>query len=85
MIHPIKQPCALTYARITAHCSIRRCTRTGNQLRLLVGATGDITSLSPEVVRSKFANLSDQRAALYNLALADFIKRQKRGSEHDEA
>jgi len=84
MIHPTKQPCALTYARIAAHCSIRRCTRTGNQLRSLVGATGDITSLSPEVVRPKFANLSDQRAALYNLALADFIKRQKRG-EHDGA
>lgn len=84
MIHPTKHPCALTYARIAAHCSIRRCTRTGNQLRSLVGATGDITSLSPEVVRSKFANQNDKSAALYNLALADFIKRQKRGA-HDES
>ena len=80
---PTDPACRRTRARLQAWMAIRLSTRTGAQLRAIVGATGDITSLSPDVVRSKFSNPMEQGAALYNLALADFIKR-KRKDHHNE-
>jgi hypothetical protein len=80
---PSDPACRRTRARLQAWMAIRLSTRTGNQLRAMVGPTGDITSLSPDVVRSKFDTPMEQGAALYNLALADFVK-SKRKNTHGE-
>lgn len=80
---PTDPACRRTRARLQAWMAIRLCTRTGAQLRAIVGEKGDITSLSPDVVRSKFIMPMEQGAALYNLALADYIK-SKRKDHHVE-
>lgn len=80
---PTDTACRRTRARLQAWMAIRLSTRAGAQLRAIVGDKGDITSLSPDVVRSKFSDPVEQGAALYNLALADYIKR-KRKDHHGE-
>lgn len=82
MNRPTTSPCTNTHARIIAHCSIRHCTLAGDRLRQLAGASGDITSMSPDVVASRFTG-KQRDAALYMLRLADYIKSKSR-RYHDE-
>lgn len=82
MNKPTVQPCARTHARIIAHCSIRHGTAAGEALRQMAGSSGDITSMSPDVVASRFTG-KQRDAALYMLRLADYIKSKSR-RYHDE-
>jgi len=55
LTQPTSPSCRHTYRLIQAYIMLRHSTAIGNKLRQIVGDKGDITSLSPTALASKFA------------------------------
>lgn len=67
---PTNAACRRTWRRIQAHITVRRSTLVGARLRDLVGATGDIASIRPDALTTKFAGHDTTEAIrLLNLAI----------------
>lgn len=85
MNRPSPETCLRTYRHIQAHCAIRRSARVGNQLRQLVGATGEIAEMAPAALQTKFTG-ADFDEALRLVTLARYIKaKYSRGGDHVQA
>lgn len=55
LVHPASPICRRVYRLIQSHCLLRHSTRVGDKLRSIVGDKGDISSLAPSALASKFA------------------------------
>lgn len=82
MMRPTSEHCRRTFRQIQAHCAIRASVRVGAQMRLIVGATGDMTSLSPAALQTKFVG-RDYAESLRLLELARHNQRRKRHEPED--
>jgi len=72
------------YRQIQAYCAVRLSTLVGHQLRVIVGATGDITSLNTGALATKFSG-NEYTESLRLLGIANHIKkRYSRGDNHGE-
>ena len=80
---PTSDPCRCTYRKIQAHCAVRLSIRVGAAIRSVVGATGDITSLLPAALQSRFVG-SGKTESLRLLALANRIKAKYGGGDHGQ-
>lgn len=81
MTYPEQAQCRLVYRQIQAYCAVRTSTRVGVVLRAAVGATGDITALSPSALDAKFGG-NDRKEAARLVALAVQNQRRIRRDEN---
>ena len=84
LTRPDNPHCQKVYRQIQAYCAVRLSTLVGHQLRVIVGATGDITSLNTGALATKFSG-NEYTESLRLLGIANHIKkRYSRGDNHGE-
>ena len=82
MKRPTIDCCQHTFRLIQAHCAIRTSTSIGKQLRMLAGAKGDITALTPATLQTVFAGRDYTEAVrLVELAIWSKAKRSRNATE----